>query len=157
MFEMHRVYCANAWEMEGERILFYDRVGEINEAALMPRGQLFVPVSLPGIRDKRPIQYTVDENIRDCSLCVFILVDDWGPEQRDFRHDYEVAMQCLADPALPMRDVALLRKISGAAPSVAPGFPEPRATFSNMAEFGECVNRLLSAWAESLSPADSAR
>jgi hypothetical protein len=156
MFGMHRVFCAALWDLEGERIRFSDLVGQINETVLMPGGLLFVPVSLPSITDKRPYQYTIDENIRTCRHAAFILTEDWGPVQRNFRRDYELAMQCLADPALPMQDVAVLLKLPVDGCADAPGLPEPRATFSTAAEFDECATSLLSGWAAILISAGSA-
>jgi hypothetical protein len=152
MFEMHRVYCATPWEMEREQKVFYEEIGKFNETALMPMGVLFVPVSLPNIEDKRPHQYTVDENIRECRHSLFVLSEDWGPTARNFRHDYELAMECLADPALPMQDVAVLIKAPVTGLSVAPELPEPRGTFSNVSEFRERLASVLSGWMETLPP-----
>jgi len=95
----------------------------------------------------------VDENIRDCSYYILLLADDWGPVERNFRSDYELALECAADPALPMQSVAVLRKtlpgaMSSLAP-VAPPLPEPHAAFSTIEEFDECVGGLLTGWLES--------
>jgi hypothetical protein len=81
-----------------------------------------------------------------------------GPVQRNFRHDYDLAMQCLADPALPMRDVAVLLKTPATGLSAALELPEPRGTFSSAAEFKQCLAAVLAGWKESLLPdADLAR
>ena len=153
MFQMQRVFCATPWEMEAERMRFHEVIGRVNETAAMPRGSLYVPVTLVNFRDKRPLQYVVDENIRDCSYYILLLADDWGPVERNFRSDYELALECAADPALPMQSVAVLRKtlpgaMSSLAP-VAPPLPEPHAAFSTIEEFDECVGGLLTGWLES--------
>jgi hypothetical protein len=150
MYEMHRVFCATPWEMEGELRLFYDWIGQVNETVGMPKGVLFVPVSLTNIRDKRPMQYAVDENIGECRYFILALADDWGPVERNFRRDYHLALQCLADPALPMQDVVVLYKKEPGGLPPAEGLPEPRATFSTREEFGACLDNLLRAWLESL-------
>ena len=49
MYRIHRVFCATAWELEGERRAFYDLLGEFNEAEAMRRGVLYVPVSLTNV------------------------------------------------------------------------------------------------------------
>jgi hypothetical protein len=150
MYQMHRVFCATPWEMEAERILFYDLIGKFNETEAMSKRVLFVPVTLPSLNDKRPLQYTVDDNIRHCRYYILLLSEDWGPAERNFSNDYRLALACAADPALPMQDVAVLFKRLPAGPPPAASLPEPAATFSSAAEFSECLNRLLSGWLESV-------
>ena len=136
MYQMHRIFCATPWELEAERIRFHDLIGLFNETVAMPKGVLFVPVSLAGIRDKRPMQYAVDENIRQCRHYIQVLSEppeqpeSWGPVERNFRHDYNLALECAADPALPMQSVSLI----------------PKGT----AEFDACVNGLFAEWLASL-------
>jgi len=108
MYRMHRIFCATAWETEGERRAFYDILGKFNEVHGIPAGTLYVPVSLVNISDKRPYQYTVDENIRECRYYVLVPGDDWGPPARAFERDYRLAVACAADPALPMQATAIL-------------------------------------------------
>jgi hypothetical protein len=157
MFQMHRIFCATPWELEAERDRFHDLIGNFNEAAAMQKGVLFVPVTLVNIRDKRPMQYAVDENIRDCRHYILLLTEDWGPVERNFRNDYHLALQCIADPALPMHSVAVLAKKQLAGVPLAEGLsephlPEPHAIFSTLTEFDDCVNKLLPAWLESIAP-----
>src|SRR5450759_4106633 len=110
MYQMHRVFCATSWELERERQAFEDVLGEFNEAEAMKRGVLYVPVSLVNIRDKRPLQYTVDENIHACRHYILALCDNWGPPERNFERDYQLALECRADPSQPMREIAFLLK-----------------------------------------------
>ena len=109
---MHRIFCATAWELEGERLAFDNALGHINETEAMPKGLLFVPVSLPNVRDKRPYQFLVEENLRDSRYYILALSDGWGPAERNFQRDYQLALEHCANPALPMRDVALLVRSS---------------------------------------------
>jgi hypothetical protein len=152
MFEMHRIFCATPWELEGERRCFHELVGNFNETRAMAEGILFVPVSLVNTRDKRPLQYVIEENIRDCRAYLLVLLEDWGPPERNFRRDFGVALQAAADPALPMREVAVIAKEEPFAGPPAPGLPEPQTRFHTMVEFDECVTNLLSGWFESLRP-----
>lgn len=140
---------------------FHDVIGRVNETAAMPLSRLYVPVTLVNVRDKRPLQYAIDENIRDCSYYVLLLADDWGPVERNFRSDYQLALECAADPGLPMQSIAVLRKrlrgavrAGGTAASLAPpsgDLPEAHADFSTIEEFDECVGALLAGWLESIA------
>jgi hypothetical protein len=154
MFLMHRIFCATPWELEGERGRFHDLIGNFNETSAMPKGILYVPVTLINIRDKRPIQYAVEENIRDCRHYVLLLSEDWGPVERNFRNDYHLALECVDDPALPMHSVAVLCKKQPSCVPLAEGMPEPKATFSTPAEFDHCVNSRLADWFETLVAMD---
>ena len=154
MFQMHRIFCATPWELEPELYRFYDAVGRFNETAAMPKGILYIPVTLTNVMDKRPLQYTVEQNIRDCRHYILLLAEDWGPAARNFRNDYHLALQCRDDPALPMQGVAVLAKKQPSGQALAEGLPQPQATFSTLAEFDECVTALLSEWLESQPASD---
>jgi hypothetical protein len=149
MFQMHRIFCATPWDLEAERGLFHDVIGRFNETAAMPRGVIYVPVTLTNAMDKRPLQYAIDQNIRECRHYILVLSEDWGPPARNFRKDYQLALDCMDDHASPMQSVAVLAKNDSAQP-LADGLPVPVATFSLPAEFDERVTALLSGWLESL-------
>jgi hypothetical protein len=151
MFQMHRIFCASPWELEAERHRFDELTGQYNEAAALQKGILFVPITLANMRDKRPMQYAVDENIHACRHYLLLLSEDWGPVERNFRNDYHLALQCVADDMLPMQSVAVLAKKQASGAPLAEGMPEPQATFSTLAEFDVCVNVLLAAWLGSLA------
>ena len=146
MYQLHRIFCATPWELERERAHFYDVVGAFNESSAMQAGILFVPVTLGNVRDKRPLQYAVEENIQDCRYYIQILLDDWGPTERNFRNDYHLALQSVDDPAMAMQAVAVLAKKQPSGAGLADGLPEPRAFFTTMQEFDACVNELLTGW-----------
>jgi hypothetical protein len=154
MYQMHRIFCATPWELEGERFAFYDIVGEFNERKAMQRGILFVPVALTSVRDKRPYQFDVENNIRACRHYILLVSEDWGPAARNFQNDYHLALQCAADPALPMHSIAVLAKKQPSGPPLAAGMPDPMATFATPGEFDECMTSLLADWLESLAPTD---
>jgi len=152
MYQMHRVFCATSWELEGERRAFYDMIGEFNEAEAMKRSVLYVPVTLVNIRDKRPLQYVVDENIRECRHYLLALSDNWGPPERNFEPDHRLALACRADPSLPMREVAFLWRKPLAGHSTLAGLPVPAAEFSTRDEFKAQVRHLLGEWLATLNP-----
>jgi hypothetical protein len=151
MYRMHRIFCATAWEAEGERRAFHDIVGQWNERQGIPAGTLYVPVSLVNIHDKRPYQYTVDENIRASRHYILVLDDGWGPPERAFERDYRLALACAADPALAMRHVTLLLRTQPedspspfAATLHAAGVPY--VPFTGVPGFQRVLPGLLSGW-----------
>jgi hypothetical protein len=151
MYRMHRVFCATAWELEGERRAFQDVIGEVNETEAMPRGLLFVPVSLVNVRDKRPYQYAVDENIRACHYYMLAVSDGWGPPERCFERDYRLALACRQDPALPMRETAFLWQRIGPESVVPGGLPAPTREFTTTDDFKIHTRALLVEWLQSAS------
>jgi hypothetical protein len=152
MYQMQRVFCATSWELEAERRAFYDVVGEVNETGAMTRGVLYVPVTLTNIRDKRPLQYTVEENIRECSYYLLAMTEGWGPPERNFARDYRLAVACRDDASRPMRDVAMLWEKAADGSAVPDGLPQPAAEFSTTDEFRRRVGALLTAWLSSSPP-----
>jgi hypothetical protein len=150
MYQMRRVFCGTSWELEGERRAFYDVVGEVNENVAMKRGVLYVPVSLlTRVRDKRPLQYEIDENIRACHYFLLALTDGWGPAERHFERDYRLALSCQRDPELPMREIAFLWQSSVPGTAVADGLPAPTHEFSTTESFKAHTRALLSGWLRS--------
>jgi hypothetical protein len=148
---MLRVFCATAWELEGERRAFYDVIGQFNEIEAMQHGILYVPVSLTNTPDKRPYQYTLEENIRACRHYILAVSDDWGPKERNFERDYRLALECRDDAALPMSHVTILLR------NQPDGKPSPFAAtlasasftstaFSGVGDFQEMLRGLLVAW-----------
>ena len=153
MYQLHRVFCATPWELEKERHRFHDLIGAFNETRGMPRGVLFVPVSLINIRDKRPVQYAVDDNIVQCRHYLLIHGGSWGPPERNLQGDYELAVQSVSDGESPMLSVAVLAK---AGAESADGLPGARAAFSTIDEFDAQVNQLLAEWLESIPATQAA-
>jgi hypothetical protein len=149
MFQMHRIFCATPWELEADRSRFDQLIGKFNEAEAIEKGILFVPVSLVGIRDKRPAQYAVDNNIEQCRHYLLVLKDGWGPVERNFKDDYQLALDAVSNPQLPMRNVTVIAKIAAGA-SLGDGLPAADATYTTISEFETVVNGLLSGWLEQL-------
>lgn len=89
-----------------ERQALYDAAGEYNEAEAMRRDLLFSVVSCgSAISGKRE---AVDSNIRMCRYFLLVVEDSWDAPPASFRHDYELALKCKADPNLPLREIAVL-------------------------------------------------
>src|SRR6185312_4230190 len=146
MYKMLRVFCATAWELEGERRAFNDAIGVFNETEAMKHGVLYVPVSLINIRDKRPYQYTVEENISACRAYILALADGaWGPPERNFERDLMLAAQQSANPDFPMRDVTLLYREPSSPPQPIPAGVAV-SPFSTTQDFVRQFHALMSTW-----------
>ena len=130
MYEMYRVFCALPGEFGEERLGFYDAVGEFNGTVGMPRGILFVPVVVSSAR-RAASPLDVNANIRASSFYIEVLAEDSKPVERNRRLGYRLAEECRTDPALPMREVAVVRE---------------GADFSDLAGFKQRVRGLLSDW-----------
>ena len=154
MFQMHRIFCATPWELEAERGRFHDSIGQFNETAAQREGILYIPVTLVNIRDKRPFQYVINENIRDSRHCIFLLSDGWGPPERNFRNDYYHAVQAIDDSASALQSVTVLAKKMPSGQPVAldssKDLPLADDTFSTLDSFDNCLNGLLSTWLRTL-------
>ncbi len=146
MYKMLRVFCATAWELEGERRAFNDAIGEFNETGAMKHGLLYVPVSLTNIRDKRPYQYVLEENIGACRAYVLALADgSWGPPERNFERDLALAARQSANPDFSMRDVTLLYREPSSPPNPLPA-EVTASPFSTTEDFVRQFRALMSAW-----------
>jgi len=110
-YRMHRIFCATSLDAEEERLAFYDILAEFNEQEAMPRSVLFVPVSLiPAMSDKRLYQRAVEENIFDSRYYVLVWDGSWGPPQRNLERDWQVALECAADPQSSVLEAVMLSK-----------------------------------------------
>src|SRR5689334_13601567 len=150
MYQLHRVYCGAAWDLEAERHAFTDAVGDFNETIGIKAGILYVAVSLPGVPDKRPYQYAVDQNIRACRHYILAISEDWGPPARNFQREYQLALECSRDPALPMRETAVFVRQPLEGQVLPATFPAPSVFFHATADFKSLVIASLSSWFETL-------
>src|SRR5205807_8261816 len=116
---------------------------------------LFVALSiLPRVSRVEAIQPAIDENIRSCRHYVQVIGEGWGPSGRNFEASFRLAMQCAADPALPMREVALFRKSTSPAP--VPGGEYLRVIdYSSLESFKDQLDGLLAGWLDSVPRTES--
>jgi hypothetical protein len=152
MHPIHRVFCATAFELESERRIFEELLSAFNETDAMPRGVLFAPLFLLRMRDKRPYQAEIDDNIRECRYYLLALTGDWGPPERNFKADYRLALRCKDDPALPMSDTVLLLRRYEDDPPPAPGLPTPAAEFETPEQFAGLARGVFARWLEEIAP-----
>jgi len=162
-YSMHRIFCATPGDLEEEREAFYSVMAKFNETKAMPRGILFVSLSIvPGVADKRAFQPAVSENIRTCRYYIQVLEDTWGPPEKNFERDHALAVKCAADPDQPMQDVAVLFKKPLLPHQVEPSVSELKRSrggelaFETIEQYREHLWAMLSKWLETVPVATTA-
>jgi hypothetical protein len=166
-YEMHRIFCAAAGDLEEERTAFYNVMGDFNAAHAMPRNVLFVAVALPyQCFDKRPFQAALTENIRACRYYIQVLEDTWGPPEKNFERDHAIACRCASDSSLPMREVAVFFKkpllphqvessVAELKRKLELDHTQPHREFETLDEYKQQLHGLLAKWLETVAPAET--
>jgi hypothetical protein len=165
-YSMHRIFCATPGDLEEERLAFYSVMSEFNEHVAMPRGILFVSISIvPGVADKRGFQSAINENIRTCRYYVQVLEDTWGWPEKNFERDHALAVRCAADPELPMQEVAVFFKKPLVPHQVEPSITqlkqsleavalesavETAVDFETLEQYRVALHALLAKWLETV-------
>lgn len=167
-----RVFVASPKGLDGERELFRREVLEVNEDEAHRRGIAFIPVEWSLTRGGigRP-QSRINAELLGCDYLILILHDKWGtPPSRDLsagftsgtEEEFNLALECMNSPHLPMRDILVLFKGVESSRMVDPG-PELRKVlrfrasldaqndllycpFDNAAEFRRLLRRHLLGW-----------
>jgi hypothetical protein len=106
-YQIHRVFCSTPGDLEELRRDFDHQTGAVNEEVGMPQQILLAPVSCRPATGTGFFNAEIRDNIRQCSFFIQVLGDSWGPPAAKFERAFELAMACLGDPGLPMREVAL--------------------------------------------------
>jgi tetratricopeptide (TPR) repeat protein len=165
-----RVFLASPSGLEEERAAFRRVLFEHAEIEALEHRLLFQPVcwetAVPGIG--RP-QALINQDLRTCDCFVLALWDRWGsaPDtsgrySAGSEEEFELALACHRDPALPMRQLAVFFK---AVDPARLSDPEPQlqqvlafkkrldeskallfATFDDVQAFQHHVRRLLAHW-----------
>jgi ribosomal protein S18 acetylase RimI-like enzyme len=142
------VFCATPGDLEDERDAFYRAVTQVNESVGIKLSLLFAPLSIvPTISDKTRFQKAVDENIRMCSYYILALNDTWGPPHLNFEEDYRLALACLDDASLPMKEVVVLLKNAAAGRALLGDNRARCIDYQDIAEFESIMRELLTEWA----------
>ena len=156
---MYRVFYSTPGNLEFERRACHDSTGAVNENGGMDIGVLFIPVTLRGAAAAGVMNAAVLENIRDAHFFVQVFGRNWGPAAANASELFEYALECRADPTLPMREVAVLLKAVGQdSPEAAEfrttiearGYPQV-FVFDSVPELERTLTELLTAWRASLT------
>ncbi len=108
-FDMHQVFLSAPGDLEREREICRNAIGEINASEAMPDKILLVTVGLTNDSYIADYRSAVAENIRQSAYFLQIFEDDWGPKSL-FRKMFYLAVECRDDAALPMREVIVFLK-----------------------------------------------
>ena len=108
-FESYRVFVSAPGDLEPDRQACYDAIAKANETTAMPAKVLLVSVGLRGDDQISGNRAIVSDNVRWSSYFLQVFEDDWGPRDL-FRKLFLLALECLNDPAMAMRDVVVLLK-----------------------------------------------
>jgi hypothetical protein len=160
-YTFHRIFCGAPLDVEPEREAFYEVMAHCNESEAMPKGILLVSLSVtPTVASVAAFQNAIDENIRTCRYYVQVLGESWGPSGRNFEPSFELAAKCAADPAMPMREVALLWKAENGGRPVDASVLDARqrsaewlrvSPYFGMDSFKEQLRALLTKWVAEIS------
>ncbi len=158
-YVLHRVFCSTPGDLEPERQAFHEAIGQVNEAEGVSKGHLFVPVSIvPNMVNKLTFQPIVEANVQACEFFVQVLQNTWGPPERNFEYEYNLACGPKADPGSLMEGVAVFfKKADGL--QVDPEILQLKASmqmqeaptayeFASLDEFKQILRAQLSAWAK---------
>lgn len=105
-FRIYRILCSTPAALEAERLLCEAALAKFGEQVTFPQGVLFAGASFRGGFDADRHRAVGEANVRMCDFFLHIFGEDWpGVAYRAF---IELAQSCKADPAMPMREVAVL-------------------------------------------------
>ena len=129
-FAIYRILCSTPPDLEPERLAFEACNAQFAEKVSMPDGVLFAAASFrpPFLSDRHAA--AVESNIRMCDFFLQIF-GEWQPRP-DYAGFVDLALECLADPAMPMRQVAVLFRN----PSKAD--PQMRQLQETLSAAGQC-------------------
>ena len=118
--KQYRVFIATPGGLDKEREGFRDTLRDYNEMDAIQRGVLFWPVgweeTLGGVG--RP-QSIINDEVRSCDYFVMVLWDRWGSSPHKdgegkyssgTEEEYHIALECLADKEMPMRQIVVFFK-----------------------------------------------
>ena len=108
-FDMHRVYLSCPGDLDADKQLCREVIGEINEAQAMPANILLVSVGLPQEGAVEQFRAAVADNIRQCAYFIQVFQDDWGPRNLS-RKLFYLACDARGDESLPMKEVVVFLK-----------------------------------------------
>lgn len=175
----YRVFIASPGGLESERKIFRDILTSHNESDAIERGCHFQSIgweiTLGGTG--RP-QAKINEDLKTCDLFVLVLWDRWGsPTGSDkgytsgTHEEYMVALECLNDSTLPMRDMVVFfkavdsRRMSDPGPQLSDVLDFKKSlekerkllfeTFDTSEAFGEKLRRHVAKWTREHSGEDS--
>lgn len=116
---LYKIFIASPRNLENERILFNEAIEEYNRNEAIDRGAVFKAVAWEETlgAQGRP-QDIINDELRQCDFFILILHDWWGSSPKDSKQKYSsgseeefhVALECLRNKKLPMKQMVLFFK-----------------------------------------------
>ncbi len=107
-FRIYRILCSTPPDLETERLAFESTLTAFGEQVTFPHQVLFAGASFRPPFDAGRNRALGEDNVRQCDFLLHIFSNRWpDPAFRDF---IELAEVCMADPAQPMRQIAVFFK-----------------------------------------------
>jgi hypothetical protein len=128
-YSIYRVICSTPPGLEEERDLFMADLSAFSEQVSMPQWVLFGPASFPNGFNATLMQGAVKENIAGAVFFLGFFGED--PTEPVFKRFVQYAMECAADPALPLKKATVFFKESE---DVAEGVRALRDRFAGQCE-----------------------
>ena len=170
--KQYRVFIATPGGLDEEREGFRDTLRDYNEMDAVQRGVLFWPVgweeTLGGVG--RP-QSIINDEVRSCDYFVMVLWDRWGSSPHKegegkyssgTEEEYHIALECLADEKMPMRQIVVFfkaideRKLSDPGPQLNKVLDFKRKletektiffhTYDEIERFKKLIGKYLAQW-----------
>ena len=107
---IYRVVCSTPPGLEEERDLFLLTLSVFAEQVTMVEQVLFAPATFRTPFDATVMQAAVKENIKDAFFFLTLFGED--PVEPVYKHFVQYAIECQADPGLPMRRATVFFKES---------------------------------------------
>jgi hypothetical protein len=149
-YTIHKVLCASTPFVEDEKLAFLETLSRFCEEVSMQESLLYAPASFRAPFDPKIYKPAVDANIRICAG--FLQLLDEEPAERIYKSFIEYALKCQADPAEPMRMVAVAFKQTSEVSPEAVAYKQSldgrcdTFNYAAMEEFKEQVWQLLHRW-----------
>jgi hypothetical protein len=157
-FGIYRILCSTPPELEGEREIFESALSNFGEAVTFPQHVLFAGASFRDTFDAVRHRAAAEANIRQCDFFLHIFSETWPATA--FQGFIELAQSSIADPAKPMRRMAVLfRNFAHADEQVRlyrdalAGAPEcDLREFQDAAELDALLHEIFASWWETVKP-----
>lgn len=155
-FRIYRVLCSTPPDLETERLVFESTLAAFGEQVTFPRQVLLAGASFRPPFDACRNRALGEANVRLCDFFLHIFSTTWPGA--DFQAFIDLAQVCSADPAQPMRQIAVLFKNY---PDAAEEVRQYRDTlspagtcaireFEDPAQLDRILREIFSSWWESV-------
>ena len=105
-FKIYRILCCTPPELEPERCVFESSLAQFGMEVTFPEQILFAGASFRESFDANRHRSAAESNVRMCDFFVQILGEEWPGAV--FKGFVNLAVEVMADPSKPMRQVTVI-------------------------------------------------